>query len=158
MLAVVCGDNQEGNHMTNAVGSSVRISARYKEIRENLKEAFDCIVGTVMANKIAVMVPCRDMNEDYNERIELINKAREVARTLRKRTDIFFRIGIGGVKELENMNESYQEALKALVVTTGSVAHVDDLPLACEYEEHYPVNLENNLFANLEKGSRQQQQ
>lgn len=152
MLAVVCGDNQEGNHMTNAVGSSVRISARYKEIRENLKEAFDCIVGTVMANKIAVMVPCRDMNEDYNERIELINKAREVARTLRKRTDIFFRIGIGGVKELENLNESYQEALKALVVTTGSVAHVDDLPLACEYEENYPVNLENNLFANLEKG------
>lgn len=152
MLAVVCGDSQEGSHMTNAVGSSVRISARYKEIRENLKESFDCIVGTVMANKIAVMIPCKKETEDYNERIELINKAREVARTLRKRTDIFFRIGIGGIKELENLSESYQEALKALVVSTGSVAHVDDLPIACEYEENYPVNLENNLFSNVEKG------
>jgi len=152
MLAVVCGDSQEGSHMTNAVGSSVRISARYKEIRENLKESFDCIVGTVMANKIAVMIPCKNETEDYNERIELINKAREVARTLRKRTDIFFRIGIGGIKELENLSESYQEALKALVVSTGSVAHVDDLPIACEYEENYPVNLENSLFSSVEKG------
>jgi len=152
MLAVVCGDGQEGNHMTNAVGSSVRISAGYKEIRENLKEAFDCIVGTVMANKIAVLIPCRENGEDYNERIELINKAREVARILRRKTDTFFRIGIGGIKELENMSESYQEALRALVATTGSVAHVDDLPIACEYEENYPVNLENNLFASVEKG------
>lgn len=152
MLAVVCGDEQQGNHMTNAIGSSVRISNRYKEVRENLKEYFKCVVGTVMANKIAVLVPCAESSEDYNERIELINRARELARTLRKKTDISFRIGIGGIKELGRMSDSYQEALRALATTTGSVAHVDDLPIGCEYEENYPVDLENSLFVYIEKG------
>ncbi len=43
MLAVVCGDEQDGNHMTNAIGSSVRVSSRYNEVRENLKEHFHCV-------------------------------------------------------------------------------------------------------------------
>jgi len=152
MLAVVCGDEQQGNHMTNAVGSSVKISARYREVRENLKEQFRCVVGTVMANKIAVLVPCPEAFDDYNERIELINRARDLARNLRKKTEIRFRIGIGSVKNLDNMSESYQEALRALVATTGTVAHVADLPIGCEYEENYPVDLEKAIFENLEKG------
>ena len=43
--------------MTNAVGSSVRMQKHYQEVRDCLKENFDCIVGTVMANKLAVLVP-----------------------------------------------------------------------------------------------------
>ena len=50
------------------------------------------------------------------------------------------------------MSDSYQEALRALATTTGSVAHVDDLPIGCEYEENYPVDLENSLFVYIEKG------
>lgn len=95
MIAVVCGDEQQGNHMTNAVGSSVRMQRHYQEVRDCLKENFDCIVGTVMANKLAVLVPYEKDVMDYNERIELIEKARELTRYLRKRTDISFRIGIG---------------------------------------------------------------
>ena len=57
MIAVVSGDEQQGNHMTNAVGSSVRMQKHYQEVRDCLKEHFDCIVGTVMANKLAVLVP-----------------------------------------------------------------------------------------------------
>lgn len=152
MLALVCGDEQEGNHMTNAVGSSVRISTGYREIRENLKEAFSCIVGTVMANKIAVLVPCSENGDEYNERIELINRARNLVRTLRNKTEINFRIGIGSVKPLGDMSDSYQEALRALIATTGTVAHVGDLPIGCEYEENYPVELEKGLFDSIERG------
>ncbi|RAZ12400.1 DNA-binding response regulator, partial [Klebsiella oxytoca] len=54
MFSVVCGDGQEGSHMTNAVGSSVKMQQHYQEVRECVKEYFDCIVGTVMANKLAV--------------------------------------------------------------------------------------------------------
>ena len=71
--------------------------------------------------------------------IEIIEKARELTRYLRKRTDISFRIGIGEPKEFLMASESYTEALNALVVTTGSVAHVDDLPIRCEYGGNYPV-------------------
>ena len=123
MIAVVCGDEQQGNHMTNAVGSSVRMQRPYEK--------------DVM---------------DYNERIELIEKARELTRYLRKRTDISFRIGIGEPKDFLMASESYTEALNALVATTGSVAHVDDLPIKCEYGGNYPVKLEKKLFAEVEDG------
>ena len=125
MIAVICGDEQQGNHMTNAVGSSVRMQKHYQEVRDCLKENFDCIVGTVMA---------------------------ELTRYLRKRTDISFRIGIGEPKDFLMASESYTEALNALVATTGSVAHVDDLPIKCEYGGNYPVKLEKKLFAEVEDG------
>lgn len=152
MLAFVCGDEQEGNHMTNAVGSSVKLLRRYQEVREYIKEYFDCIVGTVMGNKIAVLVPYEEAKMDYSERTELIDKARELVRFLRKRTENNFRIGIGKVKPITEMLESYTEATNALVMTTGSVAHADDLPMGCDYEENYPVEYEKNLFESLEQG------
>ena len=156
MMAVVCGDEQKGNHMTNAIGSSIRISGKYLEVRNSLKEYFKCVVGSIMSNKIAVFVPCDEHFEDYNERIELINRARELVRKLRKNTDISFRIGIGSVRTMGDLSESYQEALKALVTTTGSVAHVDDLPLGCEYEENYPIDLEKSMFERIERGDTDQ--
>ena len=152
MIAVVCGDEQDGNHMTNAVGSGVKMQKHYQEVRESLKECFHGIVGTVLANKLAVLVPYERDTMDYNERIELIEKARELTRRMRKRIDISFRIGIGGAKEFHDMSESYSEALNALVATTGSVAHVDDLPIRCEYAGDYPIKLEKKLFAEIEEG------
>ena len=52
--------------------------------------------------------------------------------------------------------DSYEEALKALVNSTGSVAHVDDLPIQCRYDEEYPIDLENDLFAKLRDGEREE--
>lgn len=153
MMCVVCGDEQKGNHMTNAVGSSVKIQEHYQSIRNYLKEYFSgCIVGTIMGNKIAVLVPTKKSAIDYNERIELIDKSRELVRALRKRTDISYRIGIGKVREFEKLSESYQEAVNSLVNTTGSTAHADDLPIGCDYESDYPLDLENKLFDSVEKG------
>lgn len=152
MIAVVYGDEQEGNRMTNAVGSSVRMQQYYQEVRECLKEYFECIVGAVMSNKLAVLVPCEEESTDYNARIELIEKARELARRMRKKTNISFRIGIGKTGNLDNMAESYSQALKALDMTTGMVAHADDLPIGCDYEGDYPIHLEKKLFEEVEKG------
>lgn len=152
MIAVVCGDEQDGNHMTNAVGSSVRMSQHYRQVRTILKEYFNCFIGTVMANKLAVLVPYEKESMDYNERIELIERAREAVRYLRKKTDISFRIGFGGAGEFCTMADSYADALRALVETTGSVAHADDLPIRCEYAGDYPIKLEKRLFAEVENG------
>ena len=152
MLAVVCGDDQEGSHMTNAVGSSVKIHQHYQELRQCLKENFTCAVGTVMANKLAVLVPYENERMEYNERIEIIEKARNLVRQMRKMVGSSFRLGIGKVGELSEMTRSYNEALNALVITTGSVAHADDLPIGCDYEEDYPIHLEKKLFEEVEKG------
>ena len=153
MAAVVCGDTQEGNHMTNAVGSSVRAQQHIQTIRMVLKEGFPgCIVGAMMGNKIAVLVPCDKSSIDYNQRIQLIENSRKLVRELRKRTDCLFRIGMGSVRDMGELPLSYQEGLESLVKTTGSVAHADDLPVGCRYEENYPAKLEKKLFAAVEKG------
>ncbi|MCR5656940.1 MAG: response regulator [Butyrivibrio sp.] len=152
MLAIVSGDSQEGNHMTNAIGSSVKISGKYQEIREGVKEFFNCKIGNVMANKIAVLIPCTQSKLDYNERSALIERARDLVRYLGKKTDINFRIGIGGVKPIRQLGDSYRDALNALIATTGSIAHVDDLVINCDYEEDYPIDLEKPLFDAVTKG------
>ncbi|MGL5260431.1 MAG: response regulator [Lachnospiraceae bacterium] len=152
MVSIVCGDKQEGNHMTNAVGSSVKMQNHYQDVREYVKEYLGGIVGTVMSNKISVLVPYKEEIMEYNDRIELIERTRELTRKMKKAIGSSFRIGIGGTKELSKMSDSYREAVQSLVNSTGSVAHIDDLLLNCEYEEDYPIKLERKMFDEIEKG------
>ena len=153
MIALIYGDSKEGNHMTNAVGSSVKMQKYYKDVREVLKDSFPCIVGTLIGNKIPVLVPVAKEALSYSERIELIDHARAMIRQLQQKTDIIFRAGIGGVKELSRVSDSYNAAIGALAMTTGSVAHSDDLPIGCAYEKDYPVHMENAIFDAVEKGA-----
>lgn len=153
MISVVFGEAQEGNYMTNAVGSSVKTQANYRNVWDTLKEFFPrIIVGSIMSNKIPAFIPYENKKMDYNERIELIDKCREISRRLNKETGIVFRLGIGSVKKLKDSMESYQEALKSLINSTGRVAHVDDLPLNCEYADDYPIDLEERIFEELKAG------
>ena len=153
MMTVVYGDSQEGNHMTNAVGSSVRMQEYYQGVRAELKERFGAIVGSVMANKIAVLVPYEEPVMEYAQRSRIIEKAREFVREMRKRYSISFRVGISKVKEFDKLSNAYNEAINSLIITAGSVAHADDLPIGCGYEEDYPLHIEKQLFEELEKGN-----
>ena len=153
LLAVVCGETQEGNHMTNAVGSSVKMQQYGDLLREYLKEAYPGIIlGMSMANKLPGLVPCEEKQMSYEERIALIEKSRELVRELKRRTQISFRIGISAIAPLDEAREAYKEATNALIMTNGSVAHVDDLPIGCAHEETYPVELEKKLFAEVKNG------
>lgn len=153
MLAVVCGETQEGNHMTDAVGSSVKLQEHDRVLREALKEAYPgVILGMSMANKLPGLVPCAEKQMAYEDRIALIDKSRQLVRELKKKTQISFRIGISAIAPLEEARVSYKEAVGALIMTTGSVAHVDDLPIGCTHEEIYPLDLEKKLFAEVKCG------
>ena len=154
MVAIISGETQQGNHMTNAVGSGVRMQKHFIDVRNCIKDYIpSAIIGSAMGNKLAVMVPYKSEKMDYNERIILIGKARELAKKLRNRMDFSFRVGIGSVKSIHELSKSYNEALDALISTNESVAHADDLPMGCEYEADYPVELENHLFNSIEKGN-----
>ena len=153
MIAIVFGEDQKGNYMTNAVGSSVKAqTVYYTKVREVLKDTFPtAIVGSIVSNKIPVFVPKETQTMDYSERTDLIEKSRVAARTMKNSTDIHFRIGIGGVKKIKNLRESFDEAIKALYTTDGVVAHVDDLPITASYEESYPSDMEEEIFARLKE-------
>lgn len=152
IIVLISGEEQEGNHMTNAVGASVHLQNNYNIVREIVKSSIYSIVGSAMANKIPVFVPTNELEMDYNDRIELINKARDMVRVLRRRLNVNFRIGIGSIHSINEAMESYNEALNTLIHTTTLVAHVDDMAIFCDYEDNYPVENERSLFECTEIG------
>jgi len=153
ILVLVSGENQEGVYLTNAIGTGVTLQKRYAEIREDIKDAFsNAIVGGVMANKIAVFVSNESDDLSYNERILLIERCRNLVKNMKNKYGVMLRMGIGPICLLSDMNTSYQDALKALRLSTGSIAHADDLQLSVGYDADYPVNLEKDLFNAVNLG------
>lgn len=153
MLVIESGDIKGGEHLENTVGTGVRIQGHYQEIREILKGCIRCVVGPVMTNKIILFVPHRNIKTDYNMRIHMIDDARKIIGKLQEKTAMEFRIGIGSVQPFAQLAFSYREALNSLKLTKGSVAHVKDLPIGCEYEKDYPVGLEKSIFEATKQGN-----
>ena len=73
-----------------------------------IKGFYECIVGSVMANRMIIYVPYTKDSLEYNERIEIIEKTRTMIRKLRKYIDVKFRAGIGSVVRLEECLRSYE--------------------------------------------------
>lgn len=156
MMVVECGESGSNGQITNQIGSGVKLQQLYPELRRIIKEYFPVsAVGSIMSNKVIVLVPRERFLEDeeYDGRIELIENARKMVRELRKDLDVYVRAGIGELCEMENLEESYKEALKSLEYATGSVVHAMDLPIKVQYEEDYPIDIENKLFERIEEGN-----
>ncbi len=152
MLVMEFGDSIEDGILTNPVGVSVKAQSFYSVIRENLKEEFSCIVGPIMVNKIGIFLPSEKATQEYDDRILLIETMRRVIRDLTKRIDVQFKVGIGSVTLLSRLGDSYREALNAIRNSKGRVVHIKDLPIGCEYEDDYPIEIEKTLFEKIEKG------
>ena len=153
VIVLEWGDNQSEHHLTNAVGTGIKMQSYYKEIREVVKGFFECIVGSMMANRIIIYVPYGKSSLEYNERIEIIEKTRTMIRKLKQYVDVKFRAGIGSVVKLSECARSYEEGQRALRKSEGSVAHVADLPIMVSYEDNYPIEEERRLFEMTEKGN-----
>jgi two-component system response regulator YesN len=152
MIILEYGDSIEGRDLTNPVGASVKIQSMYSDIREILKEYFECAVGPIMTNKIVCFVPAKQQQGDYESRSEVIEYSREMIRKLTNRFELKCRLGIGSIMPLERLTESYRDAANALHNTDGSVAHCRDLPIFCSYEDDYPIDIEKRLFECVRSG------
>lgn len=154
MMTVEWGDSidEEFSSITNAIGGGVKLQNHDSELRSYLKDFSQGIVGNIMSNKVAVLVPYEKPDMDLNERNALVERTREFTRNLHNKLGVDFKMGIGGVKEFSRMHESYDEALKALINGKARVVHADDLELRCEYEANYPVATEKKMFEMVEKG------
>ncbi len=152
MIVLEFGEQKEDNHMTNVVGAGVRSQSYYREIKDTIKNTFSCITGSLMANRMILLVPAQEDSVDYTERIKIIEKCREMLKKLSERVDVKFRAGIGSVHKLSECMESYKEAQRALRNSDGTVAHISDLAITVTYEEDYPVETEREIFEKTEKG------
>lgn len=156
MIILEYGESVEEGQLTNPVGTGVKLQHHYSDIRSTLKEYFNCVVGSVMSNKIVCFVPKENLQEGYEVRSSIIQAAREMVRHLNNRYDIRCRLGIGSITTLDKLSESYRDAANALRNSIGSVAHCKDLPLNCNYDDGYPIELEKQLFDDVRCGKQTQ--
>lgn len=157
ILVIEIGDAIENHHMTNVVGTSVKAQKFYNEFREIVKEFFAAIVGPVMTNKAVIFVPCdvQIPQKEYNERVAVIEKARNMMEKLTNRIELEFRAGIGSVQPVNDIYTSYQEAARALKHVEGTVLHIKDYVANQDVEKDYPMATENAMFHALRKGNVQ---
>lgn len=149
------GTEMKDGVLLNPIGATVKVEKQYQRIREIIKEFFPCIIGTVMANRIIAYMPCAEEKEmdTYEARVAMINSARNLIRKLCQKTDTYFRIGFGAVKELNQARESYREATKALRFMKGTVAHIQDFTVEEKIEVNYPRKIEMHMLDMLKKGN-----
>lgn len=153
MLVVEWGDDVQDNKLSNPVGASVKAHSFYEPFKETIKEFFNCVVGPAMANHILVFIPSENEELEYEERIGMIERSRNLATKLKKWLDVRFRIGIGSIRPINELGDSCKEAINALKQSRGRVVHVDDLPIGCDYEKDYPVAMERALFDKVNRGN-----
>lgn len=148
-ILVQFGMQNEEGILTASVEMSMRAQSLYTELCGICKEFFDCIVGPIMTNRIVLVVPCEEEDQEYSERIRIIEQARNMTRKLGKRLEAKFRAGIGKTYQMEELKLSYGEAYRALSQSTSSVAHVDDLVARGQYMGDYPDEMERRLFQQI---------
>jgi two-component system response regulator YesN len=152
VMAVQFGSDYEGGRLVSPVGMNVKAQSFYPQFRELVKADFDCVIGPVMSNRIMIIVPTQEAAVTYEERIRLVERARSLATKLSVRLEAKFRIGIGRVKPMEELEYSYREAMRALSDSRARVIHIDDLQQAGVYDEAFPVENEHRLFQRLKAG------
>lgn len=150
MIVVEFGDSQENGELTNAVGACVRAEKFYPDIREIAREFFCCLVGPVMGNRVVILVPFENSSIDYDGRVHILTKTRNMIYKLETRIDSRFRAGIGRIREEENLRESYSEAVQALREGKSHVVHINDIPAEAEIEEACPEEIKKRYIREIE--------
>lgn len=155
MMVIVNEGDLPENQMRGAVAASLELQKNYSDIRMIIENYFNCIIGSVMGNKIPVLVPYEKDELSYENRAEIVEQASKLGKRLYEELDLRCRIGIGSVRMIGSVSDSYSEALTSLFSTSEKVAHAEDIRVGCEYEDNYPVKTEKELFEAISAGNVQ---
>ena len=150
------GQSYENGRLVSPVGMNVKAQDFYSELRDIVKSAFSCAVGSIMSNRIPIVVPCKVSDHPYEDRIDMVEQARDLISRLEGRIEARFRIGLGRIREMQDMERSYREALRALNGSKSRVIHIEDLSQNGVYDEAFPVEMEKNIFRYLEEGKEKE--
>ena len=130
----------------------IKASEGYAVIRGLIKESFPCVVGPAMANRIIIIHPADEPENEYYERLLLIEQGRALAHRVEDKSGVECKLGIGSSVSLGNLCESYSQAVKALKHCKGIVSHFNDLPIVSDYETGYPAEREKHLEEMILRG------
>jgi two-component system response regulator YesN len=159
ICTVEFGERGGKGGMENPIGSSVKMLRSHMKPGEIIKDFFPgAVVGSIMANKVVFYLPRKSKSVDYEDRSRIVEQTRNMVHKLQQKFNCSFRCGIGGNWDFHSLHQSYEESKKALRLGTGSVVHVQDLGLNCDYAPDYPSDLEAGLFRHVHSGNVAQTQ
>ncbi|MDK2808903.1 MAG: two-component system, response regulator YesN [Clostridiales bacterium] len=154
MITLQFGEQDSSGNLENPVGTSVQLQNYILAMREVIKEFFlHAVVGSIMANKMIIFVPWKSSQMEFEERSKVIERARNMVHKLGQQTSLNFRAGIGNVRNVTKLHDSYEESKKALRMGRGSVVQAQDLMIGCDYETDYPAETEEKLFLYVKNGN-----
>lgn len=78
VMIIQFGQSYENGRLVSPVGMNVKAQDFYAELRDIVKSSFSCAVGSIMSNRIPIVVPCALSENPYEERIDLVEQARSL--------------------------------------------------------------------------------
>lgn len=147
------GSEERDGRLISPVGISAKIQSLSSELNAIVKSWFRCIVGSIMNNRLTLVIPNEQPQIDYEERIRIIENTREMISRLESRLGVTFRAGIGKIRPMEELHTSYEEALMALQEASSHVIHADDIKLRGNYEDEFPAETETSMYRNVLQGN-----
>lgn len=152
ILVLEWGSGMEDGAMGNPIGSGVMAHRHYARMSELVKVYFKACVSNIMGNKLVCVLMTSQQQQEYGDRLHLIERTRELVNALKRTLGIAVRAGIGSPKAWDSMGESYHEALNALRRGKRAVTHIDDLIVKGNQEKQQQV-MERVLLRAVFSGS-----
>lgn len=152
-VVVQFGTALENDRLECSVTGHLKAQESYGAMRAAMK-SFNSkvVIGPILSDRIALIVPHPDATFAYEQRIDSIERMRNLLSRLQDQFSLKFRAGIGRICRFQDIRMSYQEAMAAIQNSKSRIAHTDDLVQRGHYEDDYPIELERDLFAAFGNG------
>jgi two-component system response regulator YesN len=134
------------------LGAVEAVHEGYGRVREEIRMCFRAYVSELMGSRILCALPMEGPSLSYEERVDLIEKARRLVHALENAFHTSFRIGIGSVRSWRESSVSFEEALNALRHGRRSVTHIEDLIVPASVQENKQAALEQMVLDAVESG------
>ena len=155
ILIMQFGDGNKAEALSNRIGSSIIGQENYPYLRDIFKFKCKCIVGPVLINKIIVYISSERFKNEYEFRLQTIELAEEILRSVQKKMNMECFIGIGSCRKNQDIIFSYNEAVKALRMNQGEpISHILDV---CGEEQKFmhDIHAAANMVSKIEMGNEE---
>lgn len=149
------GDGVKAEALSNRIGSGIIGQENYPYLRDIFKFKCKCIVGPVLINKIIVYISSERFKNEYEFRLQTIELAEDILKSVQKKMSMECFIGIGSCKRNQDIITSYNEAVKALRLNSGEpISHILDI---CGDEQKYTHDIHSagNMLSKIEMGNEE---
>lgn len=104
-------ESEENGAMVNPIGAMVQLQKQISLFRTIIKAFFPgAIIGPALANRVVVFVPCRTEVMTQKDTEFYQDRAQRMMVQLKRKLNLYFKLGIGNVHPISQISISLQEA------------------------------------------------